>query len=174
MECFGNRSYWGGDGIPVMKLFAFFTALFWGTIILLMAVAPADPQSNISAPAPVTITIVGGNPCENPNATLQPVLTSTTGTTATQIIAASGSTKIYVCSLNVVGVSGTGPTFSLVYGTGTNCATGQTVFLGAWTTTANTVYPFTKMGPTPASQALCYLDGGTTPIQRVTLSYVQQ
>lgn len=131
-------------------------------------------QVNTSSPLGVTVAVTGGNPCENPNATLQPVLTSTTGTTATQIIAASGSTKIYVCSLNIVGVSGTTPTFSLVYGTGTNCATGQTVFLGAWTTTANTVYPFTKMGPTPASQALCYLDGGTTPIQRVTLSYVQQ
>lgn len=158
-----------------MKLFAYFTGLLWGTVILLMMIAaPADPQTNWSSPAPVTITIVGANPCENPNATLQAVLISTSGTAATQIIAASGSTKIYPCSLNVVGVSGTGPTFSLVYGTGVNCATGQTVFLGAWTTALNTVYPFVKMGPTPASQALCYLDGGTTPIQRVSLSYVQQ
>lgn len=144
------------------------------SILLFGFAAVLVAQVHTSAPAPVTITIVGGNPCENPNATLQAVLISTAGTAATQIIAISGSTKIYVCSLNVVGVSGTGPTFSLVYGTGTNCATGQTVFLGAWTTALNTVYPFTKMGPTPASQALCYLDGGTTPIQRVTLSYVQQ
>jgi len=141
---------------------------------ILIAASPLRAQINTSAPLGVTVSLTGGNPCENPNATLLAVLISTAGTAATQIIAASGSTKIYVCSLNVVGVSGTGPTFSLVYGTGTNCATGQTVFLGAWTTTANTIYPFTKMGPTPASQALCYLDGGTTPIQRVTLSYVQQ
>lgn len=134
----------------------------------------AAAQINNSAPAPVTITIVGGNPCENPNAILQAVFISTAGTAAIQIIAAIAGAKIYPCSLNVVGVSGTNPTFSLVYGTGTNCATGQTVFLGTWTTLANTVYAFMKMGPTPASQALCYLDGGTTPIQRVTLSYVQQ
>jgi hypothetical protein len=91
------------------------------------------------------------NPCQNPAATL------------------------HICSLSVVGVSGTTPTFSLVYGTGTNCATGQTVLLGAWTTAANTVYTFSgPVGIVPSGQALCYLDTGTTPVQRVLLTYVQQ
>jgi hypothetical protein len=149
---------------------------FVATILcLLVASVLALGQSNISQPAPVTISTAGANPCHNPASTLNAVLTSTSGTSATQIIAISGSTKIFPCSLNVVGVSGTTPTFSLVYGTGTACATGQTVYLGAWTTTANTVYPFSgPLPPTPAGQALCYLDGGTLPVQRVTLSYVQQ
>jgi len=132
-------------------------------------------QTQTSAPPAVTISTAGANPCHNPASVLNAVLTSTSGTSAVQIIALSGSTKIFPCSLNVVGVSGTSPTFSLVYGTGTNCATGQTVYLGAWATAANTVYPFVgPMPPTPAGQALCYLDTGTTPVQRVTLSYVQQ
>jgi hypothetical protein len=149
--------------------------LFSIVLLLTGLVYFAAGQSNISQPAPVTISTAGANPCHNPASVLNAVLASTSGTSATQIIALSGSTKIFPCSLNVVGVSGTTPTFSLVYGTGTNCATGQTVYLGAWTTTANTVYPFVgPMPPTPAGQALCYLDTGTTPIQRVTLSYVQQ
>ena len=134
----------------------------------------ARAQSNYSGPPSVTISTSGSNPCQNPNANLQAVLASTSGTSATQIIALSASTKIYVCSIVVVGVSGTSPTFSLVYGTGSNCATGQATFLGAWTTSANTVYPFPfPVGITPAGQALCYLNGGTSPVQRITLTYVQ-
>ena len=135
----------------------------------------SSAQVNNSAPAQVQITTAGGNPCLNPASILNAVLISTSGTSSVQMVALSGTTKIYPCSLNVVGVSGTSPTFSIVYGTGTACATGQTVYLGAWTTTANTVYQFHgPLPPTPAGQALCYLDTGTTPIQRVTLSYVQQ
>jgi hypothetical protein len=147
-------------------------------LAVLLALAPAPEllaQSNTSAPAATALATTGANPCHNPFSTLQAVLVSTSGISATQIIAISGSTKIYPCSLNVVGVSGTSPTFSLVYGTGTNCATGQTSYLGAWTTTANTVYPFVgPLPPTPAGQALCYLAGGTSPVQRIALSYVQQ
>jgi hypothetical protein len=144
-------------------------------ICLLVVSVLAVGQSNISQPAPVTISTVGGNPCLNPASTLNAVLISTAGTSAVQMIALSGSTKIYPCSLNVVGVSGTTPTFSIVYGTGAACVTGQTVYLGAWTTTANTVYQFHgPLPPTPAGQALCYLNTGTLPIQRITLSYIQQ
>lgn len=121
------------------------------------------------------LTPSGGNPCYNPGASVQSLFGSTSGTTAVQLIALSGTTKIYVCSLTVVGVSGTTPTFSLVYGTGSNCGTGQNVFLGAWQTAANTVYPFSyPLGITPAGQALCYLGSGTLPVQRYTLTYVQQ
>jgi hypothetical protein len=131
-------------------------------------------QSNISQPLPVQLSSVGLNPCANPSATLNGVLVSTSGTSAVQLVALVSGQKIYPCALNVVGVSGTTPTFSLVFGTGTACATGQTVYLGAWTTAANTVYSFNgPMAPVPASQALCYLNTGTTPIQRVNLSYVQ-
>lgn len=132
-------------------------------------------QSNFSQPIPVQPAAAGGNPCRNPTATLLAVAGSTSGTAATQIIAASGSTKIFVCSLTITGVSGTTPTFSLEYGTGTNCATSPVVFIGAWTTAASTVYPFAyPVFVTPASQAICYLDTGTTPVQRYVITYVQQ
>jgi hypothetical protein len=136
-------------------------------VVVLLA-STAWGQANTTAAIP--------NPCQNPAANLIGVNLSTSGTAAVQIVALAASQKIYLCSLYVVGVSGTSPTFSLVYGTGSNCVTGQAVFLGSWSTAASTVYQFngTTVGIVPASQALCYLDTGTTPVQRVLLTYVQQ
>lgn len=117
----------------------------------------------------------GGNPCLNPSATLVSATGATSGTSAVQIVALSGSTKIYLCSLSVIGVSGTNPTFSLVQGTGSNCATGQTVLVQSWATTAGAIYAFANpVAVGVAGNALCYLDTGTTPVQRYTLTYVQQ
>lgn len=136
-----------------------------------------DTGSTTAVTGTVTVSQVatGGNPCVNPNATLLSVTGATSGTTAVQIIALSGTTKIYICSLTVIGVSGTTPAFSLVQGTGTNCATGQTVVRTSWATTAGQLYTF--HGPVAvgaAGAALCYLDTGTTPIQNYQLTYVQQ
>lgn len=117
----------------------------------------------------------GGNPCLNPSATLLSISGSTSGTAAVQVVALSGSTKIYVCSMSIIGVSGTNPTFSLVQGTGSNCANGQSVLVNAWTTTAGQLYPFANpVAVGVAGNAVCYLDTGTTPIQRYTITYVQQ
>jgi hypothetical protein len=119
----------------------------------------------------------GSNPCWNPHANLQFLSFNTSGTSATQIIAASGTTKIYVCSFLLVPTSGTTPTFGLVTGTGTNCAGGQTVLVPAFaTTTAGALFNATTnpVALTPAGGAVCYLDGGTTPVQAVILTYVQQ
>jgi hypothetical protein len=128
-----------------------------------------DAAGNLRVAQPVT-----GNPCLNPNATLAWVAGSTSGTSAVQIIALSGSNRIYICSLNVTGVSGTTPAFGLVYGTGTNCGTGQTTVQGAFTTTAAALYSFHGPGPiTAAGTALCYLNTGTTPVQRYSITYVQ-
>jgi hypothetical protein len=121
----------------------------------------------------VSVSPNGGNPCQSPTATLSAVAGATSGTVAVQLVAISGTTKIYICSVNVTGVSGTTPTFSLKYGTGTACATGGVTILGAWTTAANTIYTFTQPFVTPAGQALCYLNTGTTPIQNYAITYVQ-
>jgi hypothetical protein len=118
----------------------------------------------------------GGNPCQNPNATLAMVAGQTSGTSSTQLIALNGSTKIYVCSMTIQGISGTTPTFALRYGTGTACATGTVTIIGAFTTTANATYVWA--GPsafvTIAGQALCYIQTGTTPIANYAITYVQQ
>ena len=135
--------------------------------------------TSLNANVNTLTTISGANACMNPTSTLASISSATSGTTAAvQIIALSGSKKIYVCSMTVVSVSGTTPTFSLVYGTGTNCGTGQGVLIQAFPTsaTAGTFYTFANpTAVTPASQALCYLDTDSgTPVQNYTISYVQQ
>lgn len=121
-------------------------------------------------------SITGQNPCINPTATLQMVAGSTSGTASVQLVALSGSTRIYVCSMMIIGTSGTSPTFSLTYGTGSACATGNNVIIGAFTTTANALFNFGGglLAATPAGQALCYVQTGTTPISRYVITYVQQ
>lgn len=54
--------------------------------------------------------------------------------TTTQLVALSGSTKIYVTSYNVIS-GGTG-NITFVYGTGSNCGTGTTSLTGAYNFTA--------------------------------------
>ena len=168
---------WGtattGAGYNVNASLAIGASMVSATVpVPISATAAANTNSN---PLFVAQQTTGGNPCQNPAATLASVTASTSGTSAVQLIALSGSTKVYICSLTVVGVSGTSPTFSLEYGTGTACATGATVFLGAFATTAAVAYPFANpVYLTPAGQAVCYLDGGTTPVQRVMITYVQQ
>lgn len=131
-------------------------------------------------PASLSEWVPSGNPCNNPGvgSALTTVQGATSGTAAVQILALSGQQKIYVCQLYIVSVSGTAPTFSLVYGTGANCATGQTVIFPAiaTATTAGTIYPFPGQPfiVIPAGQALCYLDAGTTPVQNYILTYVQR
>lgn len=124
----------------------------------------------------VTMATDGGNPCINPTATLVSAGGATSaGPTVTQIVALSGSTKIYVCSLTVIGVSGTTPTFSLVQGTGSNCASNQGALVPAWTTTAGALFAFANpVAVGTAAYALCWKTTGTSPIQNYTLTYVQQ
>lgn len=141
--------------------------------------AKVQAASTTPAAADKALTVVhspnGGNPCINPSATLVSIAGATSTNNATQIIALSGSTKIYICSMTVVGVSGTAPTFSLVQGTGANCVTGQATVVQAFGTTANQSYLFS--GPVAvgtAGAALCYKDGGTTPVENYQITYVQQ
>lgn len=150
------------------------SAIGSGTLIV-----RATLTAGLIEPAPTTQLSINGtagsNPCLNPHTSLQWFSTTTAGTTAAQIVALSGTTKIYVCSMSVVGVSGTTPTLSLVYGTGSNCGTGQTVLVPAFATTAAVLYSFANpVAITAAGNALCYLDTGTTPVQSLTLTYVQQ
>lgn len=116
----------------------------------------------------------GGNPCQNPSATLAMVAGQTSGTSSTQLIALSGSTHIYMCGITIQGISGTTPTFALRYGTGTACATGTNTIIGAFATTAGATFNWGAQFLTPAGQELCYIQTGTTPISNYAISYVQQ
>lgn len=77
--------------------------------------------------------------------------------TTTQLIALSGSTKIYITSFDVI-AGGTG-NFQLVYGTGSNCGTGQNPLTGAYNLTAQAgIAKGNGAGAilvTPAGQAVC-------------------
>jgi hypothetical protein len=117
----------------------------------------------------------GANPCLNPHSNLQSVSFTTAGTSAVQEVALSGTLKVYVCSMSVVGQSGTTPTFSLVYGTGASCGSGQAVLIPAFATPANSMLAFANpVQLTPAGQAVCYLQTGTTPVTVAAFTYVQQ
>ena len=119
---------------------------------------------------------VGGNPCQDPGATVTFVTGATSTTSSTQIVALVATQRIFLCSVDIWGVSGTNPTFSLQYGTGTNCASGATVIVPAFATVAATFYqPVNGWGPyTAPGTELCYLDGGASPIENYLISYVQQ
>jgi hypothetical protein len=82
--------------------------------------------------------------------------------TVTQVIAASGSTKIRICSFDINPATITAGTTDLVYGTGTNCGTGTTTLTGAYTLPAAAVVDITPSTlsassplTAPASQAVC-------------------
>lgn len=59
---------------------------------------------------------------------------STNATSLTQIVAASGSTKIYICSIAIIAAGATA--FNLNTGTGSNCASSTAAVMGS-TTAAN-------------------------------------
>jgi hypothetical protein len=93
----------------------------------------------------------------------------------TQIIAASGSTAIYVCSYTM-GVGATATNVKLDYGTGSNCVTGTTALTPAGQFIANggkvISSPFWNGLKTPASQALCVNASAANPVQ-VEVWYAQ-
>lgn len=121
-------------------------------------------------------SVANANPCMSGFATIQSVAGATSGTASVQLVAISGTTKIYVCSMQVTSVSGTSPTFALRYGTGSACATGTVTLFGptAALTVGQIVGPNFPFAVTIAGQALCYIQTGTTPIANYAISYVQQ
>lgn len=132
-------------------------------------------DTNGSSPLFVQHSASVPNPCANPFSTIASLTGTTSGTSLTQIIALSGTTKIYICSLSVIAGGGTSPTFQLEYGTGTNCASGTTAFTQAIPVVTTSIFVFSNpVGVTTAGQALCYVVGGTsTPTAKYQIVYVQ-
>lgn len=91
-----------------------------------------------------------------------------------QLVAASGSTRVYVCSINFIAGGATNVT--LEYGTGTNCGTGTTALTGAYPLAAQTgIAMAVGVGSilrTPASQALCIVNSAAIQVSGF-ISYVQ-
>lgn len=88
--------------------------------------------------------------------------TFSVASTTTQVVPLSGSTKVRVCSFDINPSTVTAGSTDIVYGTGTNCATGITTLTGAYTLPAAAVVDITPstlsaLSPltTPAGQAVC-------------------
>lgn len=114
--------------------------------------------------------------CESPASLLQTSNIALSGTTTTQFIALAAGKAIHLCSMSVGNGGGTTPTFSLQFGTGTNCATGLTTLI------PNTVIPASTAAPqqwtghiiVPSGNAACYILTGTTPTGNLTVTFSQQ
>jgi hypothetical protein len=117
--------------------------------------------------------VVAMSPNNVPVATAQALLNDSVST-ALQIVALSGSTKIYVTSFSIV--ASVAENVKFVTGTGSNCATGQTDMTSNMAFSANGgIARGGGMGPVlvvPAGQALCVLASTTGPTA-VDVSYAQ-
>lgn len=133
--------------------------------------------SPTAAPSTVIFSTTALDPCQNPNVAKSSVAISVSSATTTALVAASGSTKVYVCDMALSTV-GTSPTAALEYGTGATCGTGTTAITGAMV--ASATVGFIRLGfggsitATPASQAVCLVSGGTVTTETGVLTYVQQ
>lgn len=136
--------------------------------------ASATPASGISiwkaiANALNSLLTAATTPLNNSSV---PINVSTA--TTTQLVALSGSTAIYVTSLDVV-AGGTG-NITFEYGTGTACATGTTVLTGAYNLTAQAgLAKGSGIGTVlkvPAGNALCVLTSAAVQMSG-SVSYQQ-
>jgi hypothetical protein len=133
---------------------------------------PANAASNGQSGL-VTIAkqqVYNGSTWDNNTECITPVAVNISSATTTQIVALTASKKVYVCNYSLT-VTGTSPTLTWEYGTGTACATGTTAISGAMAG-GTTAAPIVLNSPpeatgyafvTPSAQALCILSGGTTP-----------
>jgi hypothetical protein len=91
--------------------------------------------------------------------TTAPITMSTA--TTTQMIALSGSTRTWIDNLSIISAGATNVT--LVYGTGTNCATSPSNLSGAYPLAANTGLVLQRI-VVPAGQALCVTNSAAIQI----------
>lgn len=141
----------------------------------------ANGQASAANSSPVVLPVaqVTVDPCTLGAKINLPI--STNATALTQIIALSGSTKIYICSINLVAPAATA--FNLIGGTGTACAASTLAIIGS-TTAANGMSwaangGFTlgngagTVAVTAAGSELCTLQSTAVQVAG-NLTYVQQ
>lgn len=115
------------------------------------------------------------DPCQSPWAAKSSVPVAISTATTTQLVALSGTTKVYVCGLNAT--VGATTTIGLNYGTGASCGTGTTALTGVLAPATGTMINIGGGEATAVSSAagnaLCAVSTGTGGINGV-LTYVQQ
>lgn len=126
---------------------------------------------------PATAKYVGANSGGNLTGLIQAnasVAINVSTATTTQLVALSGSTKIYVTSFDVIS-GGTG-NITFVYGTGSNCGTGTTSLTGSYNLIAQAgIAKGNGLGPVlvvPAGNALCVTTSAAVQMSG-SVSYTQ-
>lgn len=176
-----NVAQWGGNAITC-TITAYGTAPTGNCpgFNVFVTNTNANGQATAANSSPVVLPAaqVTVDPCSLNNKTNLAV--SFTATASAQLIALSGSTKIYVCSVVLIGSVATN--FSLTGGTGTNCGT-PAALIG--TTSATNAIPLAANGGfslgngagtvavTGAGSELCIVQSGAGNIVG-NLTYVQQ
>lgn len=131
--------------------------------------ANANGQAAMAASSP--IVIASNQSVSNANAS---VAINVSTATTTQLVALSGTTKIYVTAWDVI-AAGTG-NVTLEYGTGTACATGTTVLTGAYNLVAQAgISKGDGSAPVlvvPSGNALCILTSAAVQMSG-SLTYQQ-
>ena len=121
------------------------------------------------------VTTADNDPCQTSGRAKSSVVIAVTADA--QLVALSGSTIVYVCGFSVT-VTGTTPTFRLISGTGTVCATGLTGRTGAYAPLTGTYMQggggSATLFATAAGEALCMDVEGTSPSVQGVLTYIQQ
>lgn len=143
--------------------------------------AHGSATSANSVPVVLATDQAAADPCMFKKKTNLPI--SQNGTSSVQLIALSGSTTIYVCSISLIAAGAT--TVALTTGTGTACVTGNAAVIGTTTASiANSISLAANGGLTlgngggtvasgAASSELCMVLG-TSVFVAGNLTYVQQ
>lgn len=120
------------------------------------------------------------DPCAAPGVFKSVATFTGTGTNVgNQMVAASGTSQIYVCSYAVQVFGAASPTAALEFGTGGTC-TGPTLVTGLYAGSASPgVYiqspaMLGSQAVVPAGKNLCFFSGGTTTSLASVVTYVQQ
>ena len=146
-----------------------------GTIVPLAVTSTGAVVLGTGSATVGTVNLSTTDPCLAPNVSKVAVVIAATADA--ELVAINGSELIYVCGWSVT-VAGTAPTYRLISGTGTTCATGTVGETGVYATLANAESDGPNYGGTvlagAAGAALCIDVGGTTPSIQGVLSYVQQ
>ena len=153
---FASPSFASNDVVTINGLPLFVSTVGSGAVI------PVAVYNSTSAP----LSVAGA-----PNSSV-PISISTA--TTTQLVALSGSTKIYVTAWDVI-AAGTG-NIQLEYGTGTNCGTGTTALTGSYNLTAQAGIAkgngLAAVLVVPAGNALCALTSAAVGMYG-SVSYTQ-
>lgn len=145
------------------------------TSVVCVPVAQPVDSTGASFGVPGNAMLVGIDPSEVGGGVAPASAAITTASAATsQIVALSGSTKIYVTSFDFMAAGTTNVT--LVYGSGTNCATGLTALTGVYPLIPQTgISKGSGIGAVlvvPAGKALCITNSAAIQVSG-SVSYQQ-